>query len=112
INAGATGSVSVHTLTNGRAINLGQTTDTIGAPLALADTELDKITAGAINIGDANSGPISVSAAIDRAAGSTTAINLATGGNNSIGFSGAGSLDAKNGNVTLLTNSSDSGAIT
>src|SRR5205807_548996 len=77
-----------------------------------ADSELDLITAGTINIGDANSGPVTVSAAIDRAAGSTTAINLTTGGNNSINFTGPGSLDAKNGNVTLLTNSSGTGAIT
>jgi autotransporter-associated beta strand protein len=96
--------------TFGFAINLGDSDNP--SQLGLTDAELDRVTAGTINIGDANSGPITISAAIDRAAGSTTAINLTTGTNKSIEFSGSGSLDAKNGNVTLLTNSSGSGAIT
>jgi autotransporter-associated beta strand protein len=113
LSGGTTGSVSVHPLTNGNAIDLGSTTDTAGSgTLALSDIELDAITAGTINLGDTNSGPITVSAAINRAAGSTTAINLTTATNNSIAFAGSGSLDAKTGNVTLLTNSSGTGAIT
>jgi autotransporter-associated beta strand protein/VCBS repeat-containing protein len=113
IDGSASGSVSLHPLTTGKAIILGPTSDTVGTgPLALSDTELDAISAGTINIGDANTGPILIAATINRAAGSTTAINLTTGTNNNIAFTGNGKLDAANGNVTLLTNSSGTGAIT
>jgi autotransporter-associated beta strand protein len=108
INAGS-GLASLISSGVGRQIDLG--TKTIGT-LSLTDAELDRIVAGTISIGDANSGTITVSAAIDRTSDSTTAINLTTGGNNSIVFGNAGSMDAKNGNVTLQTNSSGSGAIT
>src|SRR5205814_3239934 len=81
LSGSATGSVTLRPFTNGTGIDLGQATDTVGGPLALTDAELDLVTAGTINIGDANSGPITISAAIDRAASSTTAINLTTGGN-------------------------------
>src|SRR5581483_11697166 len=75
----ASGSTTIAPLTANRPISLGTET---GGQLSLTDAELDRITAGAINIGDANSGAITISAALDRAAGSTTAINLTTGGNN------------------------------
>jgi hypothetical protein len=112
ISAGATASVTLRPFTIGVGINLGLASDPIGGPLGLTDGELDRVTAGTINIGNANSGSITISDVIDRGAGSTTAINLTAGTNNSIAFTGSGSLDAKNGNVTLLTNASGSGAIT
>jgi hypothetical protein len=75
--------------TPGRTIDLGQA---IAGELGLSDDELDTITAGTINIGDANSGAITVSSAIDRA--SATALNLTTAG--SVNFT-TGGLDSGGG---------------
>jgi autotransporter-associated beta strand protein len=108
VSAAAGGAIVVSPLSAGRAINLGS--ETVGL-LCLTDAELDRMTTGTLQIGDANSGPILVSAPVDRIAGSTTAIILTTGGNNSITYSSSGSLDAKNGNVSLLINPGGTGAI-
>src|SRR5439155_15657265 len=94
--------------TNGTAINLGGA-DASGT-LGLLDAELDRITAGAINIGDVNSGTITISNVIDRAA--ATNLSLTTGTGKNIDFTGTGSLNSLGGNVTLVTNASGSGAIT
>lgn len=103
------GTVSISTLTANRSINLG--TETSGK-LSLSDGELDRVSGAVINIGSLVGGGLTISSAVDRTAGSTTAINLTAGGNDSIVFSGTGSLDAKNGNVTLLTNPAGTGSIT
>ena len=60
LNAGS-GSVTIVTLTAARAIDLG--TNTTGS-LSLTDAELDRVTSGTTQIGDANSGTMTVSAAI------------------------------------------------
>ncbi len=49
---------------NGDAINVGSTADSTTNTLELSDTELDRITAGTLQIGDSTSGTITVSAAI------------------------------------------------
>ncbi len=91
--------------TAARAIDLGTNT---ADSLALTAAELDRITAGTIQIGDANSGAITFSANIDRS--SSTNINLTTGVNHNIAF-GTFSLNAgASGDVTLTT--SGTGAIT
>ena len=61
----ATGTVSIQPQTASRAIDLG--TNTAGS-LGLTDAELDRITAGTLQIGTANSGPLTVSADITRLA--------------------------------------------
>jgi hypothetical protein len=99
------GTVTLAPQTAARQINLG--TETAGQ-LSLTDAELDRITAATIQIGDTNSGAITVSAAISRAA--ATNLSLTTAANQNLAFSGAGSLSAGNGNVTLTT--SGTGAIT
>ncbi len=78
INAGMGGPVTLRQRTNGTLINLGGSDVRSGSPLALGldDAELDRITAGTINIGDTNSGAISISSPITRPA--TTNLNLAT----------------------------------
>ncbi len=48
----------------GRNINVGSTTDVAANTLELGDGELDRITAGTVAVGDANSGAITVSAVI------------------------------------------------
>ena len=65
INAGTANSVTLRQSTNAVAINLGGA-DTLAATpvLGLTDAELDRITAATVNIGDANSGAISVTGAI------------------------------------------------
>ncbi|MDX1967825.1 MAG: hypothetical protein SFV23_11685 [Planctomycetaceae bacterium] len=64
-NIGAgTGAVMLLQLTSGVAIDLGAAADTVGGPLAFSDAELDRITAGELQIGDANSGAITVSSDI------------------------------------------------
>lgn len=101
IGAGAN-TVTLRQKTNGTAINLG--TETAGT-LSLTDPELDNITAGTIIVGDANTGTVTISAEISRAAAAN--LNVTSGGTNNIAFD-AGSLDANGGNVTLTAG----GAIT
>lgn len=62
INSG-TGTTTIRPLTNGFAVNLGGA-DVDGTTLGLTDTELDRITAGTVQIGNASSGAITVSNAI------------------------------------------------
>ena len=69
VNAGA---VTLKPFTAGRAIDLG--TKTAGT-LGLNDAELDRITAGLLQIGDANSGAITVSAALTQ----VSSLSLTTG---------------------------------
>ncbi len=73
ISAGA-GTVTLRQRTNGTLINLGGNDVLTAArsPSGLTDAELDTITAGTIQIGDTNSGTLTVSALISRA----TATNL------------------------------------
>ncbi|MCX7410650.1 MAG: autotransporter-associated beta strand repeat-containing protein, partial [Planctomycetales bacterium] len=98
INAGAN-SVALRQLTSGNQIDLGATDS--GGVLGLTDAELDFITAGTINLGDANTGGITISDAITL----TTATNLSltTKDDTNITFGTSGSLDATGVNVTLTT---------
>jgi hypothetical protein len=107
---GGANAVSLRQLTNGTGIDVGTATDNpLGGPLGLSDAELDRVTAGTINIGDVNSGEVSISASITRAA--VTNLNVTTGGNNRITLTGGGALDANGGNVTLTANIAGSGGI-
>jgi Calx-beta domain/FG-GAP-like repeat/Bacterial Ig domain/TLD len=92
----------------GDKVDLGSTTDAAADTLELSDAELDRISAGTINIGGNNSGAITFTANITRAV--DTNINLTTGSGNSIAF-GAFSLNAGTGGDVSLT-ASGSGAIT
>ena len=78
-----------------RPISLG--TNTIGS-LGLTDTELDRVTAGTIQIGDGNAGVITVSGAITRPI--STAMNLTN--NAAINFS-SGSINTLGGNLIFST---------
>jgi CSLREA domain-containing protein len=81
ISAG-TGQVKLGQKTNGRLINLGSLVDSTANTLELSDAELDRVTAGTLNIGDNNSGAITFSGAspIDVTNGPTIAtVNLVTG---------------------------------
>ena len=73
INAAAN-AVSLRQKTNGVAINLGSTVDNTASTLELSDAELDRVTGGTLNLGNANSGAITVSANITRPA--ATILNL------------------------------------
>jgi hypothetical protein len=64
--------------------------------LGLSDDAFDTITAGTLQIGDLNSGPITISANITRPA--ATNVNLTSGG--AISFAG-GSIDTGSGNLML-----------
>ena len=103
IDAGSN-TVTLRPLSSGREINLGGADS--ATELGLTDGELDRITASTLQIGDSNSGNVTVSQPITRDA--ATALNVTAGG--SIAFTGAGSLDSAGGNVTLTT--SGTGAIT
>ena len=78
-----------------RPINLG--INTVGS-LGLTDAELDRVTAGTIQIGDGNTGVITVSGAITRPI--STAMNLTN--NDAIYFSN-GSIDTLGGNLIFST---------
>lgn len=67
---------SIHPKTNGVSIDLGGTD--AGSKLGLTDAELDRVFASGLNIGDANSGNLTVSADITRPA--ATNMQLITGG--------------------------------
>ncbi len=100
----ATNASSVITLRqnmNGTLINLGGA-DVAGTTLGLTDAELDRASAGALQIGDGNSSTITVSQPISRAA--ATNVGLTTGGN--IAFGGSGSLNANGGSVALSASNS------
>ncbi|MFN8346898.1 MAG: cadherin-like beta sandwich domain-containing protein [Spirosomataceae bacterium] len=79
--------------TNTRSINLGSED---ANSLSLTDTELDLITTGTLEIGDAASGAITVSAAISRPA--STHLQLTSGGAIQLN---ASSLNANGGDVQL-----------
>ncbi|MBI1346897.1 hypothetical protein GC163_11480 [bacterium] len=64
VDAG-TGTVSIQQYTSTVEIDLGSTSDVAGGPLAISSDELARITAGTLVIGDANSGTITISDAID-----------------------------------------------
>ncbi|MFO7907532.1 MAG: Ig-like domain-containing protein, partial [Pirellulaceae bacterium] len=57
-------SVQLDPCTAGRAIDLGSTTDTGIDTLELSDAELDGITAGTLRVGDADTGPITITSDI------------------------------------------------
>jgi hypothetical protein len=95
INAG-THAVSLRQKTNGTAVNLGSLVDSTANTVELSDAELDRVTAGTINIGDANSGTFNVSANITRAA--ATNLSLTSGADINIA---TGSLSSAGGNVSL-----------
>ncbi|MBB3836022.1 surface protein [Runella defluvii] len=78
ISTNSASSVILRPYTNGVNIDLGAATNLLGGPLSLSDDELDRITAGTLQIGDANSGAITISAPISRAA--ATNVNLTTAG--------------------------------
>lgn len=90
------GQVSIAPTTSGRNINLGSTTDSAANTLELSDAELDRITANTLQLGDPNSGPVTISAAITRTA--ATIVNVDSAG--VINFAG-GSLSSGGGNMRL-----------
>ena len=90
-----TNTATVRQLTNGVGIDLGSTGG-VGATLNLSDAELDLFTAGTVQIGDSNSGAVTLSAAIAHATSSN--FGLTSGG--SIIFS-TGSLNTGGGMLTL-----------
>jgi hypothetical protein len=100
ITAGASNAVTLRQKTNGVALNLGSVVDSTASTLELSDGELDRvISTGTLNLGDTNSGAITVSASISRAA--STVLNLTSGANIDIA---TGSLSSGGGNVTLTPN--------
>ena len=103
------GSLTILQQTNGVAFNLGSTTDNAASTIELSDAELDHITANTINLGNANSGVITVSNAISRP--SATNLILTAGSNKDVSFSGGtAGLNANGGNVSLIN--SGTGSIT
>ncbi|MFO0977379.1 MAG: PKD domain-containing protein [Planctomycetaceae bacterium] len=86
--------------TSGRTIQIGSTTDSAFAALEIADAELDRITAGTIRMGNAQSGPVVISNSIQAGAGTSNVV-ITTGQNISIGLV---SLTTISGNVTLSAN--------
>ena len=103
------GTVSITPLLTGIAINLGEEDTLTGGVLSLGltDAELDRVTAGTINIGDANSGPITFSTNIDRA--TSTNLNFTAGSDHNINFSSFALNAGTDGDVSLTT--SGAGAI-
>ena len=86
-------SVSLKQNSNGTLIDLGGAN--AAGTLGLSDAELDVVTAPTLNIGDVNSGAITVSAAITRP--SSTVMNLTSGSTIALNHL----LNSAGGNVTL-----------
>jgi hypothetical protein len=93
VNAGAN-ALTLRQKTNGVRIAIGFG-DTPGI-LVLSDPELDVITAGTLNLGDANSGIIDIGTSITRTA--ATNLNLTSGAEINLG---SGSLNSNGGDVNL-----------
>jgi hypothetical protein len=94
--------------TPGTVIDLGGV-DAAGT-LGLTDAELDRITAGTLQLGGPASGTITVSGAITRTAATNLVLTTASGNNITFDADATpGSLDAGGGDVTLAT--SGTGAI-
>ncbi len=81
----------------GQQIDLGGAD--VATALGLTDAELDRITTGTLNFGDANTGDITTTSAITRAA--ATVVNLTSGASVNIN---AGQIDSGGGNVTASPN--------
>jgi CSLREA domain-containing protein len=109
----ATGTVFIMTVTANRQIDLG--TNTAGK-LALTDAEIDRITAGTLNIGDSNSGSITVNAHIDVTDGPIVPNLVVTTGGALIENFGGSEFAAQTMSITApagigtLTNAIDLGA--
>ncbi|MFM9959810.1 MAG: beta strand repeat-containing protein, partial [Planctomycetaceae bacterium] len=88
--------VTLQQQTAARAIDLG--TETSGQ-LSLTNTELNRVTAGTLQIGDANSGAITVSAAISRS--DATHLSLTTGTTINLGANITTSGGTNAGSITL-----------
>lgn len=110
INSG-TGTTTIRQRTNGLGIDLGGA-GVAGTTLGLSDAELDRITAGTVQIGNSDSGRIDVSAAITHA----NHLSLSTGAgltiNNSITMAPNKNLTINasgttNGTINLATGNSD-----
>lgn len=93
------GTTTIRPQTASRAIDLGSET---GGQLSLTDSEIDRITAGTLVIGNASSGAITISAAISAAA--ATNVTLISGG----AITATESIAPNGGNLTLTAG----GAIT
>jgi len=106
IDAG-TGILSIMPLNSGTLIALGGPEELPGNPLTLglSAAEIARFTAGTLNIGNASSGEMDISAAIGF---SSPVVNLTTGSN--IAFTGSGSLASTDGAIALT--SGGTGAIT
>ncbi len=96
VNTNAASTVTLRPYTNGVNIDLGAATNPLGGPLSLADAELDRITAGTLQIGNANSGAVTASTAISRTA--ITAMNLTSSGAVNLN---ASSLNLNGGNLSI-----------
>jgi hypothetical protein len=108
---------ALHTVTllpfsAGQAIDIGGP-DALGT-LGLDAGEIDQVHAQKLQIGDANSGQISIDSGASIDAANVTDLGITTGGNNSITFSGSSQI-LKQGNVsgtlTLTTNPAGTGGI-
>ena len=88
INAGVDGTLTLAPRSSGVAMNLGLSTDTAGGPLALNTNELSWITAGTINLGNAQAGDVTVSQRITVPTGSD--LNLITAAGASLTPSASG----------------------
>ncbi|MCA9052030.1 MAG: hypothetical protein KDA89_25000, partial [Planctomycetaceae bacterium] len=103
INAG-NNTVRIAPLTTGRAISLGGADS--ATALGLTDGELDLVSAAAIQIGNAATGTVTISAPITR--NTTTSILVETAADADILFSATGQIVSAGGDVTLTTSGTGS----
>jgi hypothetical protein len=103
------GTINLRPQTASRPINLGTET---GGSLSLTDTELDRVTADTLQIGDSNSGAITVSAAITQ--GNNLALTTGAGVtfNNAVTMTADKSLTVSavgtsNGTISLANTNAD-----
>ncbi len=105
ITGAVAGTITLKQETNGLAIDLGGS-DVLNTTLGLTDAELDRISAGTLNIGDSNSGPVSISQPITH----SNHLSIATGStftaNNSITLSSNKNLTVNALSTIQLANSS------
>ena len=95
VSAGGS-TLALRPLTAGTTINLGSAADTATSTLELSDGELDRISAGTLQIGDATSDTITVSADLTQPAKNLSLITSA-------GLAGSGAIINGSATATTLT---------
>lgn len=98
-----TQTITIQPSTADTVIDLGSATDDVANAMELSNSELNRFTGSGIQLGNATTGDITVSAAITR--DTPTPLTITTGGTHDIKFGASGSINNSTSAVTLTGDS-------